>query len=317
VKTNFKIAWVDDNFSDEQMRGSTDRLTRQLRRKNGFALIVEDIFGESANGNFDEILGGLVSIVDFSNSIDLVVIDYELSDINDKSGKRLEGQDIAKRFRDALPSVDILFYSGKKTPDELRSILAKASVDCVNCVRRETLVDDAYTVIENVINRSCKISTLRGLVLNSVCEMDNMIVDILCKYADVDAAQNEQIKDKAARLITRTQVPSRIAALKRKSVKDLLTDKNMMSGKLLGVLEHIQNSLGLSNIQLDLVTKYRSDILDLRTSAAHSKETMCSNTSQAMLQFKSKEYRRSDIDDICKMIVIHERNIKSILDSMV
>ena len=317
MKTSFKIAWVDDNFSDEQMQISMSRLSRKLKRKNGCTLVAEDIFSESAGGNFDDILNGLANVVDSSNSIDLALIDYELSQLNDKSGTVLTGQGIAKRFRDALPSVDIVFYSGKKNAEELRLILAEANVDCVNCVGRGRLVDDAYTVIENVINRSCKISTLRGLVLNSVCEMDNMIVDILCRYSASNTGQEDVVKTKAANLIKVRATPTQIQALKRNSVEDLLRRKQMMSGKLFSILFDIRNNLGLTQAQLNLLGTYRSEILDLRTSAAHAKETVCPTTGQAMLEFKSKRYMRGDIDGICKVIVTHENNIQSILQTLI
>lgn len=319
MKTNFNIAWVDDNFSDDQMQSAKNLLTRKLKRKNGFSLSADDIFAKSSNGNFDSILSGLVKVVDSSNSIDLVLIDYELSKITNKAGALLKGQDIAKQFRDALPSVDIIFYSGKKNPQELRMVLAENNVDCVNCLNRSRLDEDAYTVIENVINRSCKISTLRGLVLNSVCEMDNMIVSILCKFAATSVARKNGIKEKAAKLIDKRAITSatRLATLKRRTVEELLRDKNMMSGKLFSILFDFKNDLGLSRPQLDLLGKFRAEILDLRTSAAHAKETICPTTGQAMLKFKSNEYKRSDIEAICKTIVAHENNIQSILGGMI
>lgn len=317
MKTDFKIAWVDDNFSDQQMQSSKDLLTRQLIRKNGFSLIADDIFKASVEENFEDILNGIVKVVDSSNSIDLALIDYELSKITNKSGKQLNGQDIAKQFRDALPSVDIIFYSGKKSAEELRLVLAKANVDCVNCVGRDRLVEGTYTVIENVINRSCKISTLRGLVLNSVCEMDNMIVDILGKYADRGANQQKEIKDKAAILIDRNAKASRLTTLKKQTVEELLLNKNMMSGKLFSILYDIKTKLGLSSPQLKLLDKYRNEIMELRTPAAHARETVCPRTDQAMLKFKLVEYKRGDIDDICKTIVKHENNIQEILDVIV
>jgi hypothetical protein len=315
MKTNFNIAWVDDNFSDAQMQSSKDQLTRKLVRKNGFSLRADDIFGMSNSGNFEEILDGLKAVVDTSNSIDLALIDYELSEIKDEAGNLLEGKVIAKKFRDSLPTLDIIFYSGKKSAQELRAILAEMNVDCVNCIGRGPLVNDAYTVIENVINRSCRISTLRGLVLNSVCEMDNMIVETLCKFSEADAAQKEAVKDKAVRLIDKRS--TYWENLKLKSVEDLLQDKNMMSGRLFSILDDIKTDLGLSAEQLSILGVYRVEILDLRTSAAHAKEAVCSTTEQPMLQFKAKEYKRGDIDSICKIIVKHENNIQSILEAMV
>lgn len=273
------------------------------------------MFAEFADRSFDTILSELKTEVDSSNSIDLVLVDYELSKLVNEDGEPLKGQYFAKRFRDTLPSVDIIFYSGKKTPEELRGILAEANVDCVNCLDRGRLGEDAFTVIENVINRSCKISTLRGLVLNSVCDMDNMIVEVLCKYAAVNAAQEAEIKTKSIDLIN--ERPNRVAALRRLSIEELLLHKKMMSGKLFSILSEVKNNLGLSRPQVTLLNSYRSEILDLRTSAAHAIETTCPATGQAMLKFKDQEYKRINIDNICKTIVTHEDNIQSILAGMV
>ena len=46
------------------------------------------------------------------------------------------------------------------------------------------------------------------------------------------------------------------------------------------------------------------------------KEVTCDETGQSMLKFKNVEYKRSGIDDICKTIVNHEKNIQSILDGV-
>ena len=322
MKTNFKIAWVDDNFSDRQMKSAKELLTRSLKRKNGFSLYADDVFAQASSGNFDNILNGLVSVVDSSNSIDLALIDYELSKITDRDGELLRGQDIAKRFRDALPSVDIVFYSGKKKPEELRIVLAQTNVDNVNCLSRDRLAEDAFTVVENVINRAYKISTLRGLILNSVCEMDHMIVEILIEYyANSSAAIRNAFIDKMATYITKggnnTTRTARKRALIRKPIEDLLTHKKITSGTLFWYLNEIKPSLNLSVTQSSLVDKYQAEILDLRNSAAHAKEVICQTTNQAMLEFNTTQYRRSDIDDICTTIVAHEANIKSILDAMV
>ena len=124
MKTKFKIAWIDDNFADDQMKINHETLARKLKRKNSFSVKVDDIYARSENGAFDDILSEIVNEVDSSNSIDLAMVDYELGNITDAEGKQLTGPEIAKRFRDSLPTLDIVFYSGKKTPSELRSIMA-------------------------------------------------------------------------------------------------------------------------------------------------------------------------------------------------
>jgi hypothetical protein len=309
MKTNFKIAWVDDNFSDPEMN-PIDRLTRKLVRKNGFTLDVDDLYVEVTGSDFEGLLSKLASEVDLSNSIDLVAVDYQLGGEN-------TGEKIAKKFRDSLPSVDILFYSGKESAENLRNLVAQEHVDNVNCVERKDLVDGAYTVIENIINRSHKISTLRGLVLNSVCEMDHMIREIICKYSQINTNNEDQVKNKAVNLILNSNASSAsINRNKLQGVEELLNNSKMMSGKLFSVLEEIKANLELVPAQSSLLDNYRTQVLDLRTSAAHAKEATCDETGQSMLKFKNVEYKRSGIDDICKTIVNHEKNIQSILDGI-
>jgi hypothetical protein len=307
MKTRFNIAWVDDNFDDPEMN-LVPHLDRKLKRKNGFSLYADDVYNEVTRGDFDALLTSLASTIDLTNSLDLIVIDYQLGGGN-------TGEKVAKKFREKLPSADILFYSGKVNAEELRRLIASENVDGVNCVGRQDLVEGTYSVIENVINRSHKISTLRGLILNSVCEMDHMIIEILCKYSSDSPENDKEIKRKAVKLIApkRQELQGR---LERKPVEELLKDKNMMSGKLFSIFEMIKRKLGLSPQQLSLLGVYRPAILDLRTSAAHAKEATCETSGQSMLKFNEVEYKRRDIDGICKTIVSHENNIQSILGGM-
>jgi hypothetical protein len=316
VKTNFNIAWVDDNFSDAQMQSSTARLSKKLLRDNSFKLNADDVYTAALKGNLDIILADLASKVDLSNSVDLVVVDYELGDIEDSKGIKLTGEVFAKRFRDALPTVDIVFYSGKKNASELRLILAKANVDCVNCVGRGELVDDTFMIIKNVIERSCKISTLRGLILNSVCEMDDMIIDILSSHYSNSGPIRDDFIDNVTSYAARNEAEKR--RLKGSAIKDLLRHKKIMSGSLFMYLNSIKNNIGLSADQLSTLNNYQTEIMNLRTSAAHAKEGVCQQTGQSMLENSNtrNQYKKSDIGNICKTIVSHENNIKSILNGM-
>lgn len=308
MKTSFNIAWVDDNFNDPNM--NLDRqLSRKLIRKNGFSLVADDVYAKVTSDNIDLVLDHLANTIDLSNSYDLILIDYEL-------GNNTTGEKIANKFRAKLPSTDILFYSGKQNAEDLRQLIADENVDGVNCVGRRDLVDGTYTVIENIINRSHKISTLRGLILNSVCEMDHMIIEIICKYGITGTTETNLVKNKAIELINPRATAAQKANLVLRSIEDLLSHKNMMSGKLFSILELIKDNIELSNEQQSLLATYRIDILDLRTTAAHAKEATCQATGQSMLKFKNVEYKRCDIDNICKKIVEHENSIKSILDNL-
>jgi hypothetical protein len=308
MKTSFKIAWVDDNFNDPQMRIAS-QLSKKLERKNGFTLETEDVYGEVTKGDFDGLLSNLAATIDLSNSVDLVVIDYQLG--GDSSGEK-----IASKFRAKLPSLDILFYSGKENAENLRQLIAGENVDGINCVGRNNLAEGTYTVIENIINRSYKISTLRGLILNSVCEMDHMIREILYKYSAADKTQMGEVKNEAIKTISYNTTQQQKILMGAKSIEDLLNDKRMMSGKLFSIFEKIKGKLKLSQQQLILLRSYRKDILDLRSTAAHAKEATCMTTGQSMLQFKNLEYKRGNIDEICRKIVKHEKNIHSIQASM-
>jgi len=146
--------------------------------------------------------------------------------------------------------------------------------------------------------------------------MDHTIREILCKYSSATTAQMDMVKDKIInRLDKRASQPTK-NQMKTQSVEELLNNSKMMSGKLFGALEDIKGNLSLSTQQQSLLSSYRSKILDLRTTAAHAKEATCQTTGQSMLKFKNVEYKRRDIDDICKTIVSHENNIQSILEGM-
>ena len=228
MKTSFNIAWVDDNFNDPEM-DLASQLGRKIKRKNEFSLVTTDVYTDVTKGNFDVLLSNLAVTIDLSNSFDLILIDYEL-------GNNITGEKIAHKFRAKLPSVDILFYSGKKSAEDLRQFIANENVDGIYCVGRTNLVEGTYTVIENIINRSHKISTLRGLILNSVCEMDHMIREILCKYSTANAAQMDEIKNKATVLVTPKSSQAQKTQMKMQSVEELTKHKQMINGNLIGRL---------------------------------------------------------------------------------
>lgn len=322
MKTKFKIAWVDDNLSDDQMAINHDRLARKLKRKNSFSMEIDDIYARSDEGIFDDILSEIVKEVDSSNSIDLAMVDYELGQITDSNGELLTGPQIAKKFRDSLPTLDIIFYSGKKSPSELRSIMAEENVDCVSCIDRGTLVDDATLIIEKILHRAYKISTLRGLILNTVCEIDHVIIDILNEhYSKVPTAAKGAFCNKVADFIVRNIRPAEQkiaakAALLALDFEALLRNKKITSGSLFGYATGIKNDLKLDARSAALFDNYSYAILELRNSAAHAKEVVCDTTGQAMLQNGGTSIRHSEIDEICKKIVDHERNFIDILQGI-
>lgn len=322
MKTKFKIAWVDDNFSDDQMSTNRDRLARKLERKNSFSMEVDDIYTLSDEGTFDDILSEIVTEVDSSNSIDLAMVDYELGQVTDAHGELLTGPKIAKRFRDSLPTLDIIFYSGKKLPSDLRKIMAEENVDCVSCINRETLVDDATTIIEKILHRAYKISTLRGLILNSVCEIDHLMIDILNEhYSNAGAARKSVFCDRVATYIVQNirnagRKQTEKAALLALDLEELLKNKKITSGSLFGYAKNIKSDLKLNATSTPLFDNYSEDILELRNTAAHAKEIVCDTTGQAMLQNGATSIKHGDIDGICKKIVAHEINFLSILQGL-
>lgn len=322
MKTKFKIAWVDDNLSDDQMTINHGRLARKLKRKNSFSMEVDDIYTRSGNGIFDDILSKIVKEVDSSNSIDLAMVDYELGQITDANGELLTGPQIAKKFRDSLPTLDIIFYSGKKSPSELRNIMARENVDCVSCIDRGTLVDDATSIIEKILHRTYKISTLRGLILNTVCEIDHVIIDILkAHYSNVPPADKDAFCNKIANFIVRnirnaTRQQAEKTALLALDLEELLQNKKITSGSLFGYVTDIKLDLKLDTPSTSLFDCYSDEILDLRNTAAHAKEVVCENTGQAMLQNGETSIKHSEIDEICQKIVAHERNFLCILQGL-
>ena len=142
--------------------------------------------------------------------------------------------------------------------------------------------------------------------------MDHIIRTIICSYSATDANKETQIKTEAIRLIAPRRQHERLA-LQNQSASELLENKTMMSGRLFGLLDMIKGNLILNQEQLSTLSTYRRDILDLRTTASHAVEATCQTTKQSMLTFKEVNYKRGDIDNICKKIVSHEKNMKSIL----
>lgn len=322
MKTNFKIAWVDDNLSDDRMQSATDILGRRLKRKNSFSLEVDDVYSRSGEGKFDKILSEIASAVDSSNNVDLAMIDYELGKISDANGEQLTGPMIAKRFRDALPTLDIVFYSGKKTPSELRKIMAENNVDCVSCMDREYIANDTTAVIEKILHRSYKISTLRGLILNTVCEIDHVVIDILKEYySNVAPADKYAFCNRVADFIVRNirnaaRKQAEKTALLALDLEELLQNKKITSGSLFGYVASISGDLNLDAPSTSLFDRYSEEILELRNTAAHAKEIVCSDSGQAMLQNGGTSIKHGDIDGICVIVVAHERNFLSILQGI-
>ena len=177
MNLKFGLLWLEDQFSEAESDG-----IKSAARKHGFQVEINN----QRNGNT---LDELAKEQEYHYPFDLILIDLDL--VPDGNGA-----DESKRARDLFPATPILFYSGKKRPEELVKMISERKVEGVFVSHRNDFVNRAGELIGYLAASFNRLAGMRGLAARVVAECDDHYRAIL-----LHLGQQAEIAPKISALI--------------------------------------------------------------------------------------------------------------------
>ena len=266
MSLRYNILWVED--TDESYGTYSRRIGKYAESKHIICNI--DRIKTADEFNVDKF--------DFEK-YDLLVVDYHL-------GERYAGHEIIVAVRSGKHLHDVLFYSA--TPEsELFSLLTKHHLEGVYVSDREhdILVPKVQSLIDKAIKRTIRPINIRGLVMDTTSEFDNIVKDtILMSWNLLNDDEKVAIMKYVEALAEKSAGNAKEFAkrIKDLSLSDVLAEHSftaMMSIKLLDKIIKTENpnfvsakSEATTHLESDKLTKaYDDDILRFRNMLAHAK----------------------------------------------
>lgn len=158
MKLEYRMLWFEDDHESVQ---DVIYALRDLLREQGFNLVCK--WGECNAAA----MTGTVERLQKYNPYDLIVFDYDLGD-------GVKGETLARELRSKIWT-EIVYYSANRTFDELASGMFEHKVEGVFCAIRQTLEESIWRIISSQIKRMCDLNNMRGIVLDSMSEIDAAI----------------------------------------------------------------------------------------------------------------------------------------------
>ena len=165
MRLQFGILWVEDNYSPAEAK-ALERATDAA----GFKLNIE-------NSKDGEDIDRWADQQNKFHLFDLILLDLKLA--NEASGTEL-----ASRVRDLFRFTPILFYSGNKTTDELRALMAEQQIEGVFCVHRDHFIERARELISDFSMPLNRLSGMRGISMEVVAEADSLFQEVILHLED-------------------------------------------------------------------------------------------------------------------------------------
>ncbi len=204
MKLTYKLLWFDDEPS--LIEPSEERLSLSMQNK-GFDLAIEMRTDFSVAG-INELRASLAQY----NPYDLIVFDHDL-------GLR-KGTDIARSLRGNI-FTDMVYYSAAPV-DELRKAIYEAKVDGVFLINKNTCADDLMRILEDHIKKNCDLNSMRGIVLDTMSEMESKLRNQLIERLQNDSELLRERLDKFKERLLRN-------AKQLQSKEQGMTEKLMLS----------------------------------------------------------------------------------------
>lgn len=178
MKLTYKLLWFDDEPS--LIEPSEERLSLSMQNK-GFDLAIE-MRTDFSDAGINELRASLAQY----NPYDLIVFDHDL-------GLR-KGTDIARSLRGNI-FTDMVYYSASPV-DELRQAIYEAKVDGVFLINKNTCADDLMRILEDHIKKNCDLNSMRGIVLDTMSEMESKLRNQLIERLKNDSELLRERLDK-------------------------------------------------------------------------------------------------------------------------
>lgn len=165
MKVEYKVIWVEDEPDDMevQIKLIVEEIEKNFMKPIGFdkPYIKFD--------NFEKNFLAKIRKEDFAD-IDLILVDYNLSDSQNRTGK-----DLIQTLRDNGIYTDVLFYSGNL--NGMEKSLKKLMLDGVTFSDNATdkLIPKFKSILGKQMNLIMRISDLRGYLMDSTSDFDFIV----------------------------------------------------------------------------------------------------------------------------------------------
>ncbi|WP_299622513.1 hypothetical protein [uncultured Tenacibaculum sp.] len=301
MRLNYKILWIEN---ETEWLESAIEFPKEVVEDAGFEFVYERISREQ---EIDELLSQPEPLKDF----DLILVDFNLD-----SGDR--GNVIINKIRDHDIYTDVIFYS--QDIEGIRNVLKAEWIDGVYHTSRNRgdFEDKFEKVFLSTIKKIQHISAIRGLVLSSTSELDNVIDDITEAFCDKN---KDEGKDLIKYLVKKIKDSAKgnnnkagglnydtlsIVELNKLRIYD--ADKRKLAiGKILEFLG--DEKLGTKE---KFNTSYKEEVLDVRNELAHSKEIEVEGKPVLRTNNGGKNFDEASCVEIRKNLKKHLKNLNEV-----
>ena len=195
MRLDFNVLWVDDQPASVQAQIAA--ISKQMQ-DHGFE------FRHTLCHSMQDVRARLSPNV-FIDEVDLILVDWDL-------GGGIEGQNAIAEIRESIRYKDVVFYSARTTPEELRGKAYNANLEGIYCAAREGLVDEVMGVFESLVKKVLDLDHTRGIVMGATSDIDYMTSECLRSiHAKFNEPDQKTIDTEALELIGK-----RIADLTKK-----------------------------------------------------------------------------------------------------
>lgn len=304
MRINYNILWFEN-----------DRTSYETKKESVKEILEEFCF------NFPEPRyeadGNHIDDIDFSK-YDLIIADMNL-DSNQKAMKLLD------KIRQKDIFTEVLFYSSSGE-DEVRMELSKYKIDGAYCSGREStdFNDKVKAVIETLIKKTQNLTTLRGLVMAEVSELDlkmKKIIETFCvkcpsKEKDlINYIVNKIEKRTKDALIANTELEckkncSHIWKNKNK-ISEIIEDQSFDSYAKARLIDYIMKQ---NNKNAQFLENYNKRVIENRNQLAHCISENIDGKEVLKTAKGDKEFTEEDFKIIRKDILEYEKMFDSMLN---
>ncbi len=202
---------------------------------------------------------------------DLVMVDYNLEQQNDRDGAR-----VARQLRRELPFVDMVFYSSISVSQLLKH-LAECEVSGVFAERREELDHALIGLANTVIGKAIDLNHMRGIAMAEVAEMDLLMAQTLTRIFQVKNIQIDKERDKTIRCL-REGIKRNSKRLEKRldegGLSAVVNDSLLFSlaSKYKAVIRLSRKLRKGFQEKLEIIKLYDKEIISNRNMLAHTRE---------------------------------------------
>ena len=198
------------------------------------------------------------------NEFDLILMDYKLSD-GDK------GDIIISRIRELNIYTDIIFYSSSRI-DELRQSIQRNGLDGIYCVSRAeaSFLPKVKDIIKQTLRKVFDLNALRGIVMATVSDFDDKMVEIINVYKAYigDEAYNIFLQKRKRKLIE--SLDDKKKNITKTDIIDICKERDFdTSHKWRAVLNIVKENIPAL---YELTNLFKTEIVDIRNPLAHVTE---------------------------------------------